>query len=82
MANKNLELQALDYARKVGLPYNDIKYVCAWHGWNVYKGYFKSTGEDVASGPPLYILEKDGEFRITTVDECFEILDHLIKNST
>ena len=81
MENKN-EYQALDYARKVGLPYNDIRYCGEWNGFDVYKGYFEEIGEDISSGPPLYILEKDGEFRITTVKECYEVLDHFIRKDT
>ena len=79
--DKAKEIRALDYARRVGLPYNDIKYCGEWKGFTVYKGYFDKRGEDVSSGPPLYVLEKAGEFRITSVKECYEVLDSLISKN-
>lgn len=74
------ELQILDQAIQQGMQYRIVKSKGKWNGYNVYNGYYEEVGEVMFSGSPRYILEKDGQCRISTYDESFEIFDHFSGN--
>jgi len=73
------ELLVMDFIKEENLPYKVIKYYGQWNGYNAYKGFFEKEGEINFSGPPLYILEKDGKCRLTDVEECYEVMRHFAK---
>lgn len=66
-----IEKKVDEYAKKMG--YERAFYRLKWKGYNVYEPVY--TDELSYIGLPLMILEKDGKFRMTDVDESFEILD-------
>ena len=63
--------KVLEYAKKMG--YESAYFRLEWKGYNVYQPVY--SDELAYIGLPLMILEKDGKFRMTDVDESFEILD-------
>ena len=62
----------LEFARKNG--YQDVKYIGEWQGYKVYDTIYDD--EVAYIGLPFFILEKDSKLRMTTPDECFDVLDY------
>lgn len=61
------------YAKKMG--YESAVFRLKWKGYNVYEPIYSDELSYI--GLPLMILEKGGNFRMTNVDESFELLDIL-----
>lgn len=61
-----------DFAEEQG--YETVREGKPWNGYNVYIPGFKGKGVAYV-GYPLVILEKNGEIRMSTVEESFEYLD-------
>ena len=59
-----------EFAKKQG--YDDVIYLREWNGFKVYEPVFE--GEGVAYiGPPLVVLVKGENIRMSSVEEAFEI---------
>ena len=58
------------------LQADGTKFETEWKGYKVYALRYK---EPLIIGCPTYILEKDGEYRLTTPQEGFDILDYTIE---
>lgn len=61
------KLQGLTFAE-------DFKRGKKWKGYNVYEPIYK---EEYTGGFPKIVLEKDGEARISTHEECFAYMDFI-----
>lgn len=66
--------RVLEYARECG--YDTVSYKGVWNDYHVYEPDFYGI-RTVCVGLPLSILVNDDEIRLTTADECFEVLDAL-----
>lgn len=65
------------FAKKNG--YDGADPIGKWKEYDAYEPYIKNTSEEEPffSGPPLMILVKDDEIRMSTVEEAFEQLDEM-----
>lgn len=62
------------FAKKQG--YDGISPLGKWRGYDAYEPTFKGTGEEPAFvGPPLMILVKGNEIRMSTVEEAYAQID-------
>ena len=64
--------EILEFAKRKG--YANIKYLSKWRGYDAYDPIYD---EDFVAyiGPPLLILVKDGEIRMSDEQEAFDYLD-------
>lgn len=62
------------FAKKQG--YDGISPLGKWRGYDAYEPTFKGTDEEPAFvGPPLMILVKGNEIRMSTVEEAYAQID-------
>lgn len=64
----------VQFAKSKG--YYDVIYNGKWRSYDVYEPVFQGN-EVHYVGPPLTILVKGDEIRMSTVKEAFEILDEM-----
>ena len=66
-------MTALEFAHSEG--YKGAKFLHKWHGYNCYKPI--ADMNEGMIGLPLVILEKNGEFHISTPEEAFAHFDDM-----
>jgi len=62
----------IEFAKKQG--YDDAVYLNKWNDYDVYEPVFNEDGVAYV-GPPLIILAKDKEIRMSTIEEAYQHLD-------
>ena len=65
------------FAKKQG--YDGVSPLGKWRGYDCYEPTFKGTDEENPAivGPPLMILVKGNEIRMSTVEEAYEQMDEV-----
>ena len=66
-------MQVEEYAKKMG--YKGVKYVGKWNGYDVFRPIYEFDTNGLCLGNLLRILVKGDEVRMSTVLECYKILD-------
>lgn len=63
------------FAKKQG--YDGVSPLGKWRGYDAYEPTFEGTSEDTPAfvGPPLMILVKGKEIRMSTVEEAYAQID-------
>ena len=67
-----------DVAKKLGYD-NAKKTKATYKGYTVYRCVFDRDEEYLMSGPPTYILVKDGKFRVSEPENRAAIQEEVIK---
>ena len=55
--------------------YVGCTYLRKWNGYDIYDRKFDESGEPYFVGPPLVIMVKGEEIRMSTIEEAFAIID-------
>jgi hypothetical protein len=63
-----------EFAKRQG--FDGAVYIGTWKGYDVYEPTFKGEGQ-INIGPPLAILVKGDNIRLSSVEEAFEIIDEM-----
>lgn len=67
-----------DIAKKLGYDGAE-KTKAVYKGYTVYQCVFYGEEEDLMSGPPTYILVKDGKFKVSEPNNRADIQEEVIK---
>ena len=62
-----------EFAKSRG--YVGCTYIRKWNGYDIYARKFDESGDPYFVGPPLVIMVKGEEIRMSTVEEAFAIID-------
>lgn len=67
--------KVIAFAKKQG--YDGVSPLGKWREYDAYEPTFEGTNEDTPAfvGPPLMILVKENEIRMSTVEEAFQQMD-------